>query len=126
MDLRPIEFLEELIAEPGRFVLRGSPPPHGASERGVCWIKEADGRDVVIRKTGGVYSPVGLAGADLGGVRPGAPATSGRPRELRARHRLPAHAGQRAAVLLNGLSTGTSLCGHLGFGSPQGYDGEPC
>jgi len=60
MDLRPIEFLEELIAEPGRFVLRGSPPPHGASEQGVCWIKEADGRDVVIRTAGGVYSPVEL------------------------------------------------------------------
>jgi len=60
MDLKPIEFLEELIAEPGRFVLCGWPSTHGSSEGRACWIKEADGRDVAIRTAGGVRSPVEL------------------------------------------------------------------
>jgi hypothetical protein len=60
MDLRPIEFLEELIAQPGRFALRNWPPPHGRSEREVCWIKEADGRDITIQTADGVSSPVEL------------------------------------------------------------------
>ena len=61
MNLRPIQFLEQLIAEPGRFVLRGSPPPHGGSDRdAACWIKEADGRDIAIRTADGVRSPVEL------------------------------------------------------------------
>jgi hypothetical protein len=60
MDLKPIEFLEELIAEPGRFVLCGWSSTHGSSERGACWIKEADGRDVAIRTAGGVRSPIEL------------------------------------------------------------------
>lgn len=60
MGLRPTEFLEELIAKPGRFVLRDCAPPHGGSEREVCWIKEADGRDITIRTADGVCSPVEL------------------------------------------------------------------
>lgn len=60
MGLRPIEFLEELMAEPGRFVLCDRPPAHGGSEHEVCWIKEADGRDITIRTADGAYSPVEL------------------------------------------------------------------
>lgn len=60
MHLRPIECLEQLIAQPGRFVLRGWPPPNGPWDRDICWIKEADGRDLVIRTPVGDRSPVEL------------------------------------------------------------------
>jgi hypothetical protein len=60
MGLRPIELLEELIAQPGRFVLCAWLPAHGGSEREVCWIKEADGRDITIRTADKVHSPVEL------------------------------------------------------------------
>jgi len=56
----PAQFLEELIAEPGLFVLCEWLPAPGGSACEVCWIKEADGRDRTIRTADKVHSPVEL------------------------------------------------------------------
>jgi hypothetical protein len=61
MHIVSTEFLEALTASPGRYVLRGWSAPRGPWKRDVFWLKEADGRDLVLRTASGyLCSPVEL------------------------------------------------------------------